>query len=184
MDGVACYTMGPVCFSGKIDLGLIITVLLFFLGFAINKRITDSAQLRTRRKYLLALKEEIGLNVASLEKSTRIFPPQPNISQFLRQSKDNVPWITFSFYSVIFRNRTEVLQDLDSLLINNIVDFYGKLDEIDIDIRALSNQSFKTISDEGRECAFLDIEKSQHIAFQQGKSVRDAITLLLNSGIK
>jgi hypothetical protein len=187
----ACYPFLGMCFSTKIDLGLIVSVAIFIAGLYVSRRTEnrirkaelddrEKKEFKARRRYLLALREEIGLNIESLDKSVNIFPPKDKLYPFMRKDKNNRPLITFTFYSVIFKTRTEILQDLPDTLIKNIVDFYGKLDEIEIDIASIGSDAFVVISDDGREATLDAILTQQKIALQQGKGIRDSISLHLN----
>ena len=179
-----------LCFSNKVDLGLLVTILIFLAGNVINS-IVDRSKRRqqfndeqrkeshARKRYLFALREEISLNIASLDKSIKGWPARQQISDFLRADRKNRILITLTFYSTIYSTRGEVLQDLPEILINNIVDFYGKLNELTVDASAIEFRAFETISDGGREDMFYSLRAAQEIALQQGKSIKDSISLHL-----
>jgi hypothetical protein len=82
-------------------------------------------------------------------------------------------------YSVIFRNRTEVLQDVTDLLIKNIIEFYGRLESIGVAISAIEGKAWETISYEGRGALLEYIIAEQKIAAQLGETIHTAIALEL-----
>jgi hypothetical protein len=179
-----------LCLSNKIDVALIITILIFLAGIILNSQrdrklhkamLEEEAQkqIAIRKRYLVAMKEEIELNIGSLTKILSYWPQRPLICQFLGERKKNRPVVTFSHSSAIFKNRLEVLQDLPDVLINNIVDFYGKLDALTADVAAIEAKGFETISNDGREGIILDIIEEQKILKQQGTSLLTAIKLRL-----
>jgi hypothetical protein len=172
-----CSAVAGLCFSHKVDIALIVTVLLFALGYVISSWLDAKKKKATRRQYLVALREEISLNIFLLDKSIRAFPAKEAISELLARAEGNRPLITFSYPSIVFRSRTEVLQDLPDTLIKNIVDFYGKLDQIAVDVGGISYPAFPTISLKGREEFIFDIHVQEQIALQQGRVILDAITL-------
>jgi hypothetical protein len=143
-----------LCLSNKIDVALIITILIFLAGIILNSQrdrklhkamLEEEAQkqIAIRKRYLVAMKEEIELNIGSLTKILSYWPQRPLICQFLGERKKNRPVVTFSHSSAIFKNRLEVLQDLPDVLINNIVDFYGKLDALTADVAAIEAKGFE-----------------------------------------
>ena len=128
---------------------------------------------------MFALREEIELNMEGLKALIDGFPPRDHISQFLRRDRENRPLITLA-YSVIFRNRTEVLQDLEGIMIKNIVKFYGILESTALAIAAMESKAFETISVEGREQAIQFILERLKIAVQLGESILSVIPLQLH----
>lgn len=153
-DVSSCYPLMGVCFSNKIDLALIATILIFMLGIFYNSHREREKQHDARKRYLLGLKEEIALNIRNLQSTIAAFPPKAKINAFLKAEKKNRPLMTFSYYSIIYRNRTDVLQDLPDILIRDIVDFYGKLESLAVNVSSIEGKAFETISGEGREYAF------------------------------
>lgn len=103
------------------------------------------------------------------------FPPREGIKALLEADKKNRHLITFNYYSVIFRNRTEVLQDLPDKLINNIIEFYGTLEALVVDVASLEGKAFETISPAGRENLVLSILEDQKVALKEGQSLLSSI---------
>jgi hypothetical protein len=175
----ACFSLGPVCFSPKIDAGLLLTVVLFFAGYFITSWIERRKRRVARRSFIKALAEEIKLNVKSLEKATTGFPSGHDINVFMALDPNNRPYVTFSYFSVIYSSHTEILQDLPDIMIRNIVEFYGNLANVAIDVAAIDKDSFSRISQRGREECLSDIMTELQVVLQLGRSISDAIDLQL-----
>jgi len=165
-----------LCFSNKVDSALIATIIIAGLTFLYNSYRERRIEREVRKRYLLALKEEIDLNINGLEKF--VFPPMPRLREYLRADRKNRPLITFHYSSIIFSNRTEILQDLPDALINSIVDFYGKLESIRGNVAAIDKDAFETISDDGREAAISSLVILGRLALQHGQSLITQIRLL------
>jgi hypothetical protein len=178
LDQSLCYPIMGWCFSNRIDLALIVTILIFMLGIFYNSYRKREKQSHVRQRYLFALKAEIALNISGLQSTIAAFPSPDIFRQFLRADPKNRPFITLS-YSVIFRNRTEILQDLPDLLINNIVEFYGKLESLALNVVSIEEKAFERISDDGREAVLQYILEIMKSATQQGDSILIAIELHL-----
>lgn len=174
-----CFLFYGICLSKKIDFGLFLTVALFLAGLLINSYIGRKKARHARKSFIKALSEEIKLNVASLQKADSGLPSNPDINKFMALDKLNRPFLTFSYFSVIYRARTEILQDLPDILVRNIVDFYGKLDDLAIDVASVDKDSFIRISQKSREEVIYDIVSQLKIVLQQGQSISDSIELQL-----
>lgn len=172
-----------LCVENKINLSLAATILLFFLGYAIAKLLEGRARVRARRIYLLALLQEIALNVNSLTDARGLFPPAADLQKFVRKEPVNGtaprPFITFNYSSVIFRTRTEVLQDLEEALVRNIIDFYARLEGIETDIAGIDKKSYDTISLEGRDAIFADLRRDLEVCLVVGLNVDSGVRLYL-----
>ena len=183
-----CYPIGFLCLSNKIDVALIITILFFLAGILLNSKrdrklhktaLEEEAQKQTKIREEEAQKQAEIRKRYQEEMTLNSFPNRAKLCELLRADKKNRPLITFNYYSVIYRNRLEVLQDLPDLLINNIVDFYGKLDILAVNIDAIGEIAFETISEDGRETLILHILEQLKLAHQQGESVLTPIELQL-----
>ncbi|RTL81883.1 MAG: hypothetical protein EKK29_17165 [Hyphomicrobiales bacterium] len=175
----------------KDTVAIIVTIVLFFLGILINAHIDrgkrdkeikdeDEKQRNVRKRYLMALREEIAINVKALDKSISMTQQLDKVEEFLRASKANRPLITYTYFSTVFSSRTDVLQDLDEKIINGIVDFYGKLSELKTDIDGLESKAFEAISDGGRSSCLRCISEESKMAKQQGDDIIRLISLVLD----
>jgi hypothetical protein len=176
----ACYSLWGLCISTKIDVGLFVTLGLFLAGIVTNSYVERRKKREARVSYIKALAEEIKLNVRSLEKAQNGFPALHEINRFMQADVKNRPYLTFSYFSVIYRSRTEVLQDLPDILIKNIVEFYGKLEDLSVDVTAIDKDAFIRISQYGREGAIADLFSDVRVVLQLGLSISDSIELLLS----
>lgn len=174
-----CYPFLGMCISSKIDLGLFVTLALFLAGLLINSYIERKKKRQARKSFIKALAEEIKLNVRSLERAANGIPSSFEINQFMALNKRNRPFLTFSYFSVIYNSRTEVLQDLPDVMIKNIVEFYGKLADLAIDVSAVDKESFTRISQQGREEVMFDIVADIRVVLQLGLAISDSIELQL-----
>lgn len=73
-DSSTCYPFMGLCFSNRIDWALIGTILIFLAGIYYNSSRAKKQQRETRNRYLLAIKEEIDLNIKALRISITHFP--------------------------------------------------------------------------------------------------------------
>jgi len=165
-------------------LGLMVTIAIFLGGIFWNLTTDRQKQKAARKRYLLALGEEITLNVGKLNKIITHFPNIDEIDARLKADskleapKNYRPLLTFNYNSIVFETRTEVLQDLEKELISSIVDFYGKLSEVATDVAAIESKAYETISDASRRKLFEVILEEHKLAEQHGKDVCVAMKLL------
>lgn len=180
-------------FLNKDSIANILTILVFLGGIIWNSHkdraqrnqaIKDEAtkQKKMRMRYLMALKEEIKINVKGVDKLISMSPATDKINAFLREDKQNRVIITYSYFSTVFSTRTEVLQDLEEKIINGIVDFYGKLDELKVDVDAVESKAFITISHESRAKCFQQILEEAKLVQQQGSELIRLIEIVLDDG--
>jgi hypothetical protein len=80
----------------------------------------------------------------------------------------------------IFKQNIGVLAEMPDRVIRSIIDFYGKLDWIDIIVNSIEKQSFASISVGGREAILERLRIAMHEARQQGTEILGAIRLILN----
>ncbi|KAB1088034.1 hypothetical protein F4V91_17325 [Neorhizobium galegae] len=64
-------------------------------------------------------------------------------------------------------------------MIKNIVEFYGKLADLAIDVSAVDKESFTRISQQGREEVMFDIVSDIRVVLQLGLAISDSIELQL-----
>ncbi len=168
-----------LCVERKINLSLFLTLLTFTSAYVVAEIVKWHERRRVVRKFLIALVQEIKLNVRILEEGGRSFPSHADLSRFLAAAPGNRPHITYSFLATIFRSRTEVIQELEDIFVRNLIDFYGSLETLAANAAAIERKSFDTISAEGRESIFLDLRQSVETTLVKGRSIDDAITLKL-----
>jgi hypothetical protein len=172
-----------LCVENKINLSLVATVLLFFLGYLIARWIERLNKARARRVYLLAVLQEVALNLESIGKVLSLYPEAAKVYAFLRAGAPGAPtprpFITFSYSSIVFTTNTEVLQDLNKTLVSNIIDFYGRLEGLATDIAALENKSYDTISLEGRDAIFADLQRDFALCSMVGRNVDSGVRIYL-----
>lgn len=90
------------------------------------------------------------------------------------------PHLINAYLNHVFKQNIEVLADMPDGLIRSIIDFYGKLDWIDIIVDSIEKQSFASISITGREGIVERLRIAMHEARQQGTEILGAIRLILN----
>jgi hypothetical protein len=164
----------------KDTVAIVVTIVIFILGLLFGRWDERRKQKEMRRRYLMALKEEITINVRFLEKCVQMACNLNGIDEFLRKDKGNRPIITYVYFSTVFSSRTEVLQDLNEEVINKIVDFYGKLAELKADIEGVESKAFEVISDEGRrKCIDVIVEESK-LAKLQGSELTNLIGVVID----
>lgn len=174
-----------------LNAGLLVTISLFLLGYVITEALKRRDQRALRRKYLLALSTEIDLNAEWLERSIRDMPSTSEFRAFLTSgpagsSQGNQiahacfrPHLINNYLDQVFKQHTAVLADMPDDLIRSIIRFYDKLDWIDLTVKSIEQQSFASISLNGRESILESIRLNMHEALAHGTEVRSTIRLLL-----
>lgn len=173
------WSLFGLCVERKVNLSLFLTLLTFGSAYLIAEYVKWRERRRIVRKFLIALVQEIKLNVVILQEGIRDFPEQHDLSDFLAKSPTNRPFVTYNYLSTIFRSRTEVIQDLEDIFIRNLIDFYGSLERVSGNSNAIERKSFETISSIGRDNVFLDLRRDLETTLVKGRSIDDAITLKL-----
>jgi hypothetical protein len=178
---------------------VLVPILTFVVGYVVNEWRKRRDERTARRKYLLALCTEIELNTGSLDMAIRGIPNTASFRQFLQsgpqkptpaadpaQSQQPVepacyrPHLINNYMNLVFKQNIGVLADMPDSLIRSIIDFYGKLDWIDIIVESIEKQSFESISVPGREAIVERLRIAVHEARQQGVEILGAIRLILN----
>ncbi len=85
------------------------------------------------------------------------------------------PHFINNYRTDIFKQNVAVLSDMPDMLIRSIIDFYGKLEWIDITVDSIEKQGFASISVEGREAVIESLRIHIHEARQQGQEILGAI---------
>jgi hypothetical protein len=182
-----------------LNTAVIVPILTFVVGYIARewKKLRDERIVR--RKYLLALCVEIELNTDSLDIAIRSIPATSTFRQFLLSGPpaqtgaaatttpaaviDPVcyrPHLINTYLDHIFKQNIGVLAEMPDRVIRSIIDFYGKLDWIDIIVNSIEKQSFASISVGGREAILERLRIAMHEARQQGTEILGAIRLILN----
>jgi len=182
-----------------LNTAVIVPILTFVVGYIARewKKLRDERI--ARRKYLLALCVEIELNTDSLDIAIRSIPATSTFRQFLLSGPpaqrgaagtttpaaviDPVcyrPHLINTYLDHIFKQNIGVLAEMPDRVIRSIIDFYGKLDWIDIIVNSIEKQSFASISVGGREAILERLRIAMHEARQQGTEILGAIRLILN----
>ena len=167
----------------EVDIGTIVTILIFVIGYFVNAQIDRNKSTRdrnndlakqkqTRFRYLAALREEVAINLDSLQKSIDAFPGADQVRTFVTANRLNRPVITFNYYSLVLKTKTEILQELPDTLLRSLIEFYGKLEEIGLDAAAIAGPAYPTISDDGRVSLVIELLRQQQVAFTQGTNVK------------
>jgi hypothetical protein len=153
-----------------------------------------------RKKYLFALLQEIDLNIERLREIHGKMPTRAALEEFLKapviriptprkvwvrprhpkiERVVNRPLITFDYDCIIFMSNTEVLQDLEDLLIKSIIQFYGRLETLKSDVGSIENKAFVTISLGGRNDLFIHLKSLMENGITLGENARNGIALYL-----
>jgi hypothetical protein len=188
-----------------LNTAVLVPILTFVVGYVVNEWKKRRDGRIARRKYLLALCTEIELNTDSLDLAIRSIPTTSAFRQFLQSgptqsgaaqtglpqagaaqnqaAMDPVcfrPHLINNYLNHVFKQNIGVLADMPDRLIRSIIDFYGKLDWIDIIVDSIEKQSFASISVPGREAIVERLRIAVHEARQQGVEILGAIRLILN----
>jgi hypothetical protein len=179
---------------------VLVPILTFVVGYVVNEWRKRHDERIARRKYLLALCTEIELNTDSLDLAIRSIPTTNAFRQFLQSGPSKAaaagdparpqqppiepdcyrPHLINNYLNLVFKQNIGVLADMPDRLIRSIIDFYGKLDWIDIIVDSIEKQSFASISVHGREAIVERLRIAVHEARQQGVEILGAIRLILN----
>lgn len=171
-----------MCLDRTINVSTIITILIFILGYVINKYFEKKSKLSNRKDYLVALLQEINLNIDTLKKAEQELPSVKDLDDFLEKDlpgRVNRPIMTLSYSSFIFKSKIDIIHGLDDIVIKSITQFYGKLDSIAVDIGTIEYKAYETISPEGRSSIFAAIRIDLHACLVHGEAARDGIALYL-----
>jgi hypothetical protein len=194
--------MPDIRFDLVLNAAVIVSVATFVLGYFITEANKRREQRTVRRKYLLALCTEIQLNTEWLEKSIRNLPKTQDFRAFLQSGPANAdpavqtnaahvtagaiamicyrPHLINNYLDHIFRQHVSVLADMPDHLIKSIINFYDKLDWIDLTVESVEKQSFASISIVGREAIVESLRINMHEALAHGTEVLSTIRLLLD----
>ncbi|MGH6838452.1 MAG: hypothetical protein ACREDT_06565 [Methylocella sp.] len=175
--------LGYFCIERNVNISTVIAILLFILGYVLAKLIERNNSKKLRKKYLVALVQEIDTNVDVLKKTFDSMPPRSVIEDFiakgLPEKLHNRPLLTTTYSTIVFSSSPDVLRDLDYLLIKTIIQFYGRLDTIKTDVGSIEYKAYETISPEGRIGLIEFIRKSIEFAMAEGKNASDGISMYL-----
>lgn len=175
--------LGYFCIERNINISTIVAIILFVLGYAVARFLERTSQKKIRKKYLIALVQEIETNVDVLKKTFDSMPNRSALEEFLKkglpEKQHNRPLMTTTYSTIVFTSSPEVLKDLDYLLIKTIIQFYGRLDAIKTDVGSLEYKAYETISMEGRLGILEFIRKSLEFAMSEGKNASDGISMYL-----
>ena len=184
-----------------LNTAVLVPILTFVVGYVVNEWKKRRDERIARRKYLLALCTEIELNTDSLDLAIRSIPTTGAFRQFLQSGPGQAaaagadptrahqaamdpvcyrPHLINNYLNLVFKQNIGVLADMPDRLIRSIIDFYGKLDWIDIIVDSIEKQSFASISVGGREAIVERLRIAVHEARQQGVEILGAIRLILN----
>ena len=185
-----------------VNTAVLVPILTFAVGYVVNEWKKRRDDRIARRKYLLALCTEIELNTDSLDLAIRSIPTTNAFRQFLQSGPGQAaavvggdparpqqavmdpvcyrPHLINMYLNHVFKQNIGVLADMPDRLIRSIIDFYGKLDWIDIIVDSIEKQSFASISVGGREAIVERLRIAVHEARQQGVEILGAIRLILN----
>jgi len=181
-----------------LNTAVIVPLFIFAIGYVANEWKKRRDERIASRKYLLALCVEIELNTDSLDIAIRSIPATSTFRQFLLSGPSQLagtgaapvapiidpicyrPHLINTYLDHIFKQNIGVLADMPDRLIRSIIDFYGKLDWIDIIVNSIEKQSFASISVGGREAILERLRIAMHEARQQGTEILGAIKLILN----
>jgi len=176
------YPFGYFCIEKNVNISTLVTVTLFILGYVVARVIDRHNKRVVRKKYLVALLQEIDVNIEALKKTFDGLPPPEALAVFLNKGllrKRNRPLITVTYTYVVFESHTAIIMDLDNALITTITKFYGHLDTIKTDVASVESKAFETISLAGRNALFAHLRTTMGAAIEQGKNSQNGIAMYL-----
>jgi len=131
-------------------------------------------RLQSRKAFLRALFAEIDLNTKDLEIFVEEAPDRETIE--LRVSDLSViPHITDARHTQIYNGQLHSLHSLDNELIREVVTFYASLDKILSQINGISQESYKSISVEGRVNVMIILISTCADCAERGIKILDAM---------
>ena len=96
---------------------------------------------------------EVERNVEGIEKAVLSFPPLADINSRLAGSASYRPHFISTYSSKIFETNGALLTTLPSIVANDLISFYDRLEFIEANIAAFERKSFEVITQPGREAA-------------------------------
>ena len=153
----------------------LITAILGFGAWFI-KRLLDDRRDNLRDKVaqdnlVRALFAEIDFNTRDMEAFLQVSPPLSLIREKLEQNPRLVPHITDARHTEIYRGRLDQLHSVPDGALQRIVNFYGLLEKIRVQIEGINLPSYQTISVEGRLNGMRVIRKTAFKAKQCGEQL-------------
>lgn len=140
-----------------IDVRILAVLLAPSIGFGIwlYKRFLDDARharevARDQDNLIRALFAEIDFNTRDMEIFRELSRSNRTIRERLLADPDLVPHITDARHTEIYRNRISDLHRVSDRILGRMVQFYGLLEKIRVQIEAVQFHSFRSISAEGR----------------------------------
>lgn len=166
-------------FDPKVDLGLIVSVVIFIAGYVLTQWLKRIDQNHNRRKLLLALHIEIEKNVGLLRDAIAAYPGHHELSRFMKDHGGRPPHFIFSYVGDIYRTNLDLLTAMEPAVIRTTISFYGNLEYIRAIIESVRLESFTIISDQGRENCLTVLKETLERSEEKGNNLLSALSLLL-----
>lgn len=128
---------------------------------------------RRRSAFIRALFAEIDFNAAELTVFNNKAPSLKRLTAALEEDRDRIPHITDARHTLIYRRNVDDISFLDDSIVKKVVQFYGDLEKLKVQIDGLQLTSFRTISAQGKIDTILEIYETSRRAARAGAEIME-----------
>jgi hypothetical protein len=141
------------------------------LGWFLRRAYVESV---ARRRLIRALFAEIDFNTRDMETFRRSSPSREVLQAALGANPDLVPHVTDARHTEIYRQHIASLHFIPGHLLHQVIDYYGLLEKIRVQVEGLNYDSYKTLSLAGRVRAVDLLRTTSADAETSGKALMAA----------
>lgn len=132
-------------------------------------------KLDDQSKHIRALYAEVRFNLTDLRNFDRLSTQKDELIKKVQDDLSYVPYATIMLQSDIYKSKVDIISYLDNEYISDVVNFYGKLDAIKIQLESLSTDAYKNITPSARGNAINEIFIDVSDGIKIGKILLDKI---------
>lgn len=127
----------------KIGWGLVATLFVFVAGYFVRWMLDSIAERRQIHRYYVAVLHEVERNLDGIEKAVAGFPPLAAVNALLAASAAYRPHFISTYSSKIFETNGAMLTTLPSIVANDLIGFYDRLEFIQANVDAFERRASK-----------------------------------------
>jgi len=157
----------------------LITAILGFGIWTVQRFIEDRKNTLARAmkhdNLVRAICAEIDFNTSDMEIFLTKSPSLPVLRQAMSERDDLIPHITDARHTWFYSSRISEMHVISDELMSQIVQFYGLLEKIKMQVEGLNAKSYSTLSPEGRFKVVVLIRDTAEEAWLCGKELLRAL---------
>jgi len=157
----------------------LITAILGFGIWTVQRFIEDRKNTLARAmkhdNLVRAIYAEIDFNTSDMEIFLTKSPSLPVLRQAMSERDDLIPHITDARHTWFYSSRISEMHVISDELMSQIVQFYGLLEKIKMQVEGLNAKSYSTLSPEGRFKVVVLIRDTAEEAWLCGKELLRAL---------